>query len=112
MPYKDPQKQLEYQRQWQNAHRLPKSQQTGWNKRKEMVKSAKDKPCAICKVKYDPCVMDLHHLDPSIKDGMVSKIVKSGSYKTLQEEIDKCVALCSNCHRMLHNNLVDLILKE
>ena len=86
----------------------PKSEQTGWVKRKEMVKDAKDKPCAICKVKYDPCVMDLHHLDPSKKDGMISHFMKSGSYQSLQEEIDKCVPLCSNCHRLLHNGLATL----
>jgi len=109
MPYKDPDKQREYQRQWQNKNRLPKSEQTGWNKRKQMVKDAKDKPCSICKVKYDQCVMDLHHLDPSKKDGMISHFMKSGSYQSLQEEIDKCVPLCANCHRLLHNGLVMLV---
>jgi predicted HNH restriction endonuclease len=45
--------------------------------------------------------MDFHHLDPSLK----SKDVKSlmcGRWDKIQEELDKCVLLCANCHRELH----------
>ena len=28
--------------------------------------------------------------------------MQSNSYKAIKEEIDKCVVLCSNCHRKLH----------
>lgn len=109
MAYKDKEKQREYQRKWHSEHKLPKSKQTSYQKRKQMVKDAKDRPCAICKTKYDHCVMDLHHLDPSKKDAMVSQLLKSGSFQTLQEEINKCVPLCANCHRLLHNNLIKLV---
>ena len=105
MPYKDPEKRREYSKKWMAENRPPKSKESSYQKRKGMVKSAKDKPCEICKVKYDPCVMDLHHLDPSQKDGMVAHIMKSGSFQSLQEEIEKCVPLCANCHRLLHNGL-------
>lgn len=109
MPYKDPDKQREYQQRWASENKKPKRQQTSWLKRKEMVAKAKDKPCAICNQSYPPVVMDLHHRDPSVKDSSVSKIMKSASYQTLQEEIDKCVVLCANCHRLLHADLTTLI---
>ena len=52
--------------------------------------------------------MDLHHLDPSQKDERVAQLAKSSSYKKLQEEIDKCVVLCANCHRMVHGGIIFL----
>jgi hypothetical protein len=110
MPYKDPEKQKEAQRVWAQNNKKPKSEQTSWLKRKEMVRIAKDKPCQICKIKYDSVVMDLHHTDPNVKDSGVAKLMKSASYSKLQEEIDKCVVLCANCHRLLHADLVDLVL--
>ena len=110
MPYRDKEKQKEYQRQWHFRNKLPKAKQTSHNKRKEMVREAKDKPCAICKNKYDPCAMDLHHIDPTTKSEGVNGMMRIGSYQKLQEEIDKCVVLCAVCHRLFHNNLVDLIL--
>lgn len=109
MPYKDPDKQREYQQKWHSRNKRPKRQQTSWLKRKEMYLAAKDKPCAICKQSYPPVVMDLHHKDPTVKDNHVSDMVRSSSYQKLQEEIDKCVVLCANCHRLLHADLATLI---
>lgn len=108
MPYKDKQKQKEYQKKWDRQNKKPKREQTSWIKRKEMVRLAKDKPCQCCGVKYDPVVMDLHHLNPEIKDDKISQLMKSSSYSKLQEEIDKCAVLCANCHRSLHAGLVTL----
>ena len=108
MPYKDKDKQKEYQKIWAQQNIKPKSQQTGWIKRKEIVQQAKNKPCCCCGVEYNSVVMDLHHKDPSIKDAHISKLMKSCSYQKLQEEIDKCVVLCANCHRMIHANLIKL----
>lgn len=108
MPYKDKEKQKEYQKIWSQQNAKSKTQQTSWIKRKEMVHQAKDKPCSCCGIKYDIAVMDLHHKDSSLKDSNVSKLMKSSSYQKLQEEIDKCVVLCANCHRMVHAGLIEL----
>ena len=109
MGYKDPDKQREYQREWQRKNYTGKFNATTYQKRKKMVADAKSSPCAACGKSYPPVVMDLHHRDPSQKDGMVSKLLKSSSMAKLQEEIDKCVCLCSNCHRLLHAGLIDSI---
>lgn len=108
MPYKNKQKQKEYLKVWASNNRKPKSKQTSWLKRKEIVKTAKDKPCAACGIKYDPIVMDLHHINPEEKDMNVSRILRKGSYQKLQEEIDKCIVLCANCHRMIHGGIIKL----
>lgn len=57
--------------------------------------------CKICG--YDKCVaaLDFHHLDPSKKEFTPSKGYKK-SWTKLKQEIDKCILLCSNCHREVH----------
>lgn len=55
--------------------------------------------CADCG-EADSVVLDFHHLDPKEKVSEVSKMIVSRKpLKTIQAEIDKCIVLCSNCHR-------------
>jgi len=42
--------------------------------------------------------MDFHHIDPSTKAFNIGEGINL-KYETLYEECDKCVLLCSNCHR-------------
>lgn len=57
--------------------------------------------CVICG--YDKCIgaLEFHHKDPNEKDIDYIKI-KSRAWGTLKTELDKCVLLCSNCHREAH----------
>jgi hypothetical protein len=48
-----------------------------------------------------PAVLDFHHLDPSKKEFQIGNGTKKGIEKMLKE-IEKCIILCSNCHRKLH----------
>ena len=48
-------------------------------------------------------VLDFHHLDPKIKEKNISSMIYQCSKKLLEEELNKCVVLCSNCHRDLHH---------
>jgi hypothetical protein len=61
-------------------------------------------PCVDCGF-FHPAAMDWHHIDSSTKvRGGVSQLVRGAqSIEKLQEEIDKCVCLCSNCHRIRHS---------
>ncbi len=50
-----------------------------------------------------PAVIDFHHMDPTEKESSVSNLVGQGhSLDRIKKEIDKCIVLCSNCHRKLH----------
>lgn len=47
-------------------------------------------------------VLDFHHTDPTMKDGNISDLLNTSSKKKIIEEVEKCIVLCSNCHRDLH----------
>jgi predicted HNH restriction endonuclease len=82
------------------------------NRKKKLVEY-KGSICQICNTTGHPAIFDFHHLDPTKKEGLVTT---RSSYKKSMEEADKCILLCSNCHRLLHagevsygNNLKDMI---
>jgi 5-methylcytosine-specific restriction endonuclease McrA len=56
---------------------------------------------------YDRCVgaLEFHHLDPNKKDFNISKSGHSRSWKRVKDELDKCILLCSNCHKETHEEL-------
>ena len=58
--------------------------------------------CVDCGLVDMPCVYDFHHLDPTKKE--IAFGSRGGkSFKTIKEELDKCVLLCANCHRKRHS---------
>ena len=64
--------------------------------------------CSACG--YDKCLyaLDFHHLDPDKKDNGVCHLLRTRSFKAAAEESKKCVLLCANCHRELHDGLITL----
>jgi hypothetical protein len=58
--------------------------------------------CADCGGVFHHKVFDFHHLDPSEKDGRLTERLRCQSWNKLKEELDKCVLLCANCHRIRH----------
>jgi hypothetical protein len=59
--------------------------------------------CFDCKLVYPPRVYDFHHLDPTQKDFTIARII-GRSWDKIIPELDKCVLLCANCHRLRHND--------
>ena len=70
-----------------------------YRKKKTFLDSFKHK-CEKCGDER-PYVLDFHHRDKADKDFTIGKL-KKGSSEVLKSEIDKCVVLCSNCHREFH----------
>jgi hypothetical protein len=61
--------------------------------------------CQKCQLKTDRVeVYDFHHPDPDGKDFTIGKQAKS--FEALKAELDKCVLLCANCHRLAHGTEV------
>ena len=57
--------------------------------------------CFDCKASYHYSVFDFHHLDQTTKEFEWEK-VRLLSEERRQQELSKCVMLCSNCHRIRH----------
>ena len=62
--------------------------------------------CAVCGIIDDPCIYDIHHIDPSEKDFTISSKIRSWS--SLVDEAKKCILLCAPCHRKHHVGLIEL----
>ena len=70
-----------------------------YQKKKKFIESQKHK-CAKCG-EDRVYILDFHHIDKNKKDFTIGKI-KKGNLDLIQEEIDKCIVLCANCHREFH----------
>ena len=57
--------------------------------------------CADCLNVFPTAVYDFHHLNPAEKDMDPQKALRS-SWDKAKVELDKCVLLCANCHRIRH----------
>ena len=77
------------------------------NKTKKLLVEYKGGKCEICG--YDKCIsaLEFHHIAPGEKDFGVSDGLTRSLEKN-KEEIDKCILVCANCHREIHEGLIDL----
>jgi hypothetical protein len=113
MPYVDRQKALEYKKLWNKTYYRENTiseKKRIFDRRREIaVWFAEYKAhlrCANCGETTAAC-LDFHHLDNRNKDITLSLSVKWGwGRDRIKREIDKCVVLCSNCHRKLHAGLI------
>lgn len=73
------------------------------HRKKEALVEYKGGKCQICG--YNRCIqaLDFHHLNPAEKDFRLSS--SSKSLDELKKEADKCILVCSNCHREIHAGL-------
>ena len=112
MPIKDPEKRRLHHNEYMKNVWYPKNR----TKHKSLVYAAKIKrkikvddilsaikaECAICGEKH-PATLDFHHIDPNNKKFTISTYYVSGCSKDkIIKETEKCIVLCSNCHRKLH----------
>ena len=70
------------------------------------IKRARGGKCTRCG--YDKCMkaLEFHHIDPQKKDFTISN--DHFKLKDAVEESKKCILICSNCHKELHDNLWDI----
>jgi hypothetical protein len=64
--------------------------------------------CQLCGFKHSTRrPFDFHHVNPENKKYKISKMAKESiSMETIKREIDKCIFICSNCHRIIHETVI------
>ena len=60
--------------------------------------------CAHCGGEYPDCVFEFHHVEHTNKDITPAKLFLLKD-ETIHNELDKCIMLCANCHRIEHLRL-------
>ncbi len=76
-----------------------------WIKRKIEAIHYKGAACERCKLHLSQThysVYEFHHLDPAQKDVEWVKL-RLKSLIAIKKELDKCILLCANCHRVVHS---------
>ena len=64
------------------------------------------KKCQVCGYSRCEAALDFHHLDENKKNFGLSQNGMTRSWDKTKEELEKCVLLCSNCHRELHAGIL------
>ena len=60
--------------------------------------------CQMCGFAQHPEILEFHHIDKSTKETELSGSHLNRSLKAINEEISKCIIICSNCHKWIHYN--------
>lgn len=73
-------------------------------RRKMKLIDYKGGKCEICGYDKNIAALDFHHLDSSLKEFQLdARKLSNTNWETILKEADKCVLVCSNCHREIHN---------
>jgi hypothetical protein len=108
VPYKDPevkkQKHREYSRKHyelnkevaiEKAKKQKKAFRTKWMEYKQSM------CCTNCGFDH-PAAIDFHHVNPSPEDKKLFTLLRRNNFTAALKEVEKCVPLCANCHRIHH----------
>ncbi len=78
------------------------------DKTKQILVEYKGGKCEICG--YNKCIsaLEFHHINPDEKDFGIGQKGYTRSIDKNKAEVDKCLLVCSNCHREIHEGLIDI----
>jgi predicted HNH restriction endonuclease len=75
-------------------------------KLKSMAIKHKGGKCMFCGYNKFQGALEFHHLDPNEKDFGLGTRGLTRSWKRVKQEADKCILVCSNCHKEIHGGLL------
>lgn len=111
MPYKDREKQKEKNRLYQQKYYQNNKQFYKDKAKERKIKIRKEFNDFKSNLKCEKCgeshvaTLDFHHINSNEKEIGISKAIALGwGVERIKKELDKCIVLCSNCHRKLHYN--------
>lgn len=75
----------------------------GYRRKLKLIDSKGGK-CEICGYDKNIAALEFHHIDSSQKEfSLDARRLSNSKWDSLIEEANKCILLCSNCHREIHN---------
>lgn len=95
--------QAEYNKTWRANHMRAIEQ---------VLQKFRASGCSFCPEK-EPCCLDAHHTDESKKEFNISfGRSRRWPVKRIEQELKKCICICTNCHRKLHAGILTAILPQ
>lgn len=84
---------------------VPQTPKSGAENRRLIKKWAleyKGNKCICCGYNACPDALDFHHLNEEEKEFQLSNRNLVLDWEKIKIELDKCILVCSNCHREIH----------
>ena len=82
-------------------------------KRREKIKRMsveyKGGKCVICGYNKYIVALEFHHKNPDEKDFGIGAKGFTRSWVKVMNELDKCILVCSNCHKEIHAGKADAV---
>jgi len=80
-------------------------------KRKLFLVDQRGGCCEICGYNKNLAAFEFHHKDPNEKENNLDmRKLSNSTMQWIEAEFDKCLVVCANCHREVHNE--ELIVKD
>lgn len=94
---------LEYVPLGMNPNNYENQKIRGQKRKLEAIMSIGGK-CSICGYSNNISALEFHHINPDTKEFNIdARKFANTSPEKLKEEISKCLLVCSNCHKEIHN---------
>jgi len=77
-------------------------------KNKQLAIDYKGGKCELCGYNKYNGALDFHHLNKETKEYSIAATGSTRSFENTKKELDKCILVCSNCHREIHGGLHNL----
>ena len=101
---------IAYQYQNKVQWRCSKCQSEAVQKRRDHTKllalAYKGNKCQCCGYNKYAGALEFHPINPNEKDFGISTKGYTRSWERNKQELDKCVLVCSNCHREIHGGII------
>ena len=109
VPIRDPEKRKAKQREYSAKYYaknkqlvIDRNRRARARRKKIWDNYKKTLSCSVCGFSH-PAAMDFHHL-PGTKKHNVHTLTRNGLFAEAMQEIQNCIVLCANCHRIHHYN--------